>query len=88
VWDAATGTILAELRGHTRGVRCAAFSPDGTRIVTASWDNTARVWDAATGSELSILGIIGVGNALTAVFCPLGKHIFTFYGGKIQKWGS
>jgi WD40 repeat protein len=23
----------------------AAFSPDGTRVVTASWDKTARVWD-------------------------------------------
>ena len=27
----------------------AAFSPDGSRIVTASEDNTARIWDAATG---------------------------------------
>ena len=24
----------------------AAFSPDGSRIVTASGDNTARIWDA------------------------------------------
>jgi len=31
----------------------AAFSPDGTRVVTASWDHTARVWDAATGEPLS-----------------------------------
>jgi WD40 repeat protein len=23
----------------------AAFSPDGTRVVTASYDHTARVWD-------------------------------------------
>ena len=29
----------------------AAFSPDGKRIVTASRDRTARVWDAATGSR-------------------------------------
>ncbi|MEM9492353.1 MAG: hypothetical protein AAGC55_24615, partial [Myxococcota bacterium] len=30
-------------RGHHDGVYSAAFSPDGTRIVTASQDKTARV---------------------------------------------
>ena len=33
----------------------AQFSPDGTRIVTASGDKTARVWDAATGKTLATL---------------------------------
>jgi WD40 repeat protein len=33
-------------------VNYASFSPDGQRIVTASDDKTARVWDAATGTEL------------------------------------
>ena len=31
----------------------AAFSPDGTRVVTASWDKTARVWDVATGTPVA-----------------------------------
>ena len=31
----------------------AQFSPDGQRVVTASWDNTARVWDAATGKPMA-----------------------------------
>ena len=30
----------------------AAFSPDGKRIVTASVDKTARIWDAATGKPI------------------------------------
>ena len=33
---------------HEGAVRSAQFSPDGTRVVTASEDNTARLWDAAS----------------------------------------
>ena len=28
-------------------------APDGARIVTASYDGTARLWDAATGEEIT-----------------------------------
>jgi WD40 repeat protein len=33
------------MRGHEESVWSAAFSPDGTRIVTRSLDKTARIWD-------------------------------------------
>jgi hypothetical protein len=35
----------APLVGHQDAVNNAAFSPDGKRIVTASWDKTARLWN-------------------------------------------
>jgi WD40 repeat protein len=38
---------------HHGGVNSAAFSWDGTRVITASDDKTARVWHAATGNALS-----------------------------------
>lgn len=41
------------LRGHSAAVHHAAFSRDGTKIVTSSADHTARVWDARTGAQLT-----------------------------------
>ena len=46
---------LLTLKGHTHGVSSAGFSPDGSRIVTASDDNTAKVWDARSGTEVLTL---------------------------------
>ncbi|MDR1269687.1 MAG: hypothetical protein LBK82_09185, partial [Planctomycetaceae bacterium] len=37
-----------KLEGHTDCVWSAVFSPDGKNIVTASRDNTARIWETAT----------------------------------------
>jgi len=51
MWDAVSEASLAELTGHTGSVNSAAFSPDGTRIVTASYDQPARVWDSVPWRE-------------------------------------
>ena len=42
-------------RTHERGVTTVAFSADARRVVTGSWDGTAKVWDTATGRLLYIL---------------------------------
>jgi hypothetical protein len=46
LWDVATRQSVLRLRPHFNVVRTVAFSPDGTRLVTGSVDNTARVRSA------------------------------------------
>ena len=63
-------------RGPNRFVNSAAFSPDGTRVVTASSDKTARIWDAATAKEIAALR--GHDDTVyCAAFSPDGSRIIT-----------
>ena len=48
-------TLLMMLNGHTSYVSSVAFSSDGTRIVSGSWDKSVRIWDASTGALLTML---------------------------------
>jgi WD40 repeat protein len=54
--DAGTGEVMRELTagGHTEGVTCVSFSGDGMRLATGSHDAQLIIWDAVTGSRLSL----------------------------------
>eukprot|EP00759_Apiculatamorpha_spiralis_P043563 PhF_6_TR40879/c0_g1_i1/m.61828 len=53
------------LSGHTDTVITTTYSPDGKRMATGSADNTARIWDAGTGTLIATL--TGHYNAVTSV---------------------
>jgi WD40 repeat protein len=61
---------------HHGDVYTAAFSPDGTRVVTASADQTARVWDASTGKPLSP-PLLHEDQVVSAAFSPDGTRVVT-----------
>ena len=46
------GTTVLTFTGHSNRVTALAWSPDGTRIASASNDQTVQVWDAETGKQL------------------------------------
>jgi hypothetical protein len=57
-------------------VTAVAFSPDGTRVLTGSVDETARLWDTATGKAVATLARHT--NSVTAVaFSPDGTRVLT-----------
>ncbi|TDG29566.1 hypothetical protein E2C05_17620 [Paracraurococcus ruber] len=57
-------------------VHHAAFSPDGARLITASVDGTARVWDAGTGERIALCEGHG-DSVLHSAFSPDGTRLVT-----------
>ncbi|CAG9982916.1 unnamed protein product [Clonostachys byssicola] len=62
------------LTGHTDRLTSAAFSPDGTLVSTASWDQSMKLWNASTGELVHSFGPSGGQNWKTN-FSPDGKYV-------------
>ena len=68
---------------HQDSVNDAVFSPDGTRILTASWDKTAKLWDAASGKLVASFAHQGI--VWHAAFSSDGTRILTASADKTAK---
>ena len=81
-----SGTALSIL--HEDVINTAAISPDGTLVVTASKDNTAKVWNFETGRLVSELRG-HTDNVKSAVFSPYGNLVLTASSdGTAQLWDA
>jgi WD40 repeat protein len=76
------------LEGHQRDVIALAWHPDGNKLVSASWDDTARIWDVVAGTllktfyvgktrDVSKIAISPDGNMMAVIDDDLNKvHIW------------
>ncbi len=68
---------------HHDNVSSAVFSPDGKKLLTASWDNTAKLWDLTGKCMLTFQGHSSRINS--AVFSPNGQNILTASNDKTAR---
>ncbi len=69
-------TVVGTFDGHTDPVYTVAWSPDGKTLITGGFDNTVRLWDAATRKEIKKFE--GHSNLVLSVAAsPDGKRILS-----------
>lgn len=53
LWSVQTGALLDQLSGHEGPISTLAFTPDGSMLVSGSWDRTIRTWNVFDRSQSS-----------------------------------
>jgi WD40 repeat protein len=77
-----------ELSGHTDAVNSVSFDGSGDRVLTASDDGTARIWDAADGDQLQVLNNDGF-PVRDAAFSPRETLVATSgANGELRIWDA
>ena len=84
VW-ALPAPALAQLRGHGGPVRALAISPDGARLLSASFDTTAILWSLASGSAQKVMRFHN-GAANAVAFLKDGRMATSGEDARIALW--
>lgn len=86
VWDANSMQTIAQFKGHTHGIACMAFSPDGNYLASVGLDDDhmVMIWDLVSKSPKAILSATGGKNMLLAIrFDPKNPGKFVTVGVKV-----
>ncbi len=86
LWDVPNKKLLRVWSAHSAWIRALAFNEDGSRLVTASDDKTAKVWDTQTGKLVQTL--IGHSSWLTSVFVVQNQVVTASRDGTVRFWNA
>jgi cytochrome c len=85
IWGPGEPTPLALLQGHKAPVVGLAVSPDGSKLASASWDHTARLWGLDGGAPRVLEG--HTQNVNGVAFTPDGNAVVTAgYDATVRIW--
>jgi WD40 repeat protein len=75
IWDAESGKEVRNRRAHPGLLLSLAYSPDGARLATASFDPTGgkgqvKLWDAGSGTE-----VLSLPGQFSVAFSPDGRRL-------------
>jgi WD40 repeat protein len=71
--DASSGVSKCELVGHSETITQVSFSPDGAWVLSASRDESVRIWDSSDGAAIRLFHLSL--PAYSAAFSPIGNSI-------------
>lgn len=88
LYDLGTGTPLGVIRAHSDWVRAVAFHPSAPLLVTASRDQSARLWDVRDPAHpAQLAALVHAGDVRAAAFSADGALLATgSTDNRIQLW--
>lgn len=95
IYDAHSLELRQQLQGHTALVSSVAWSPDGQRLASGSWDQTARIWLIESGEQLSeiphrdqVIALAWSPNGVTLASATWGSPIMLWDANNANSLGE